>query len=295
MSKSQDPPRLADASSDTTDPVRAVLRAGKRELPAPDDLARLASRLPLGPLPPPSGSAPPAASPPLAPVDLVAPAAAPSVIPGAIVGALLALGVVGGVWWHDAAVAPQNAAATSRAALAAPAPAPSPPADPGLDRPDPELASDVAKLPSSSSAPAPPSAPLSDAGAALQPAGNAAIPPPNEGSPAGESPPALASAPDDETEVHLLQRAQDALGTDPGAALALTGEHTRRFAGGALGQESEFIAIRALLALGRAPEARARAASLLERFPSSAYRGRLESLGLGNTFQKNEPASPRTQ
>ena len=85
-----------------------------------------------------------------------------------------------------------------------------------------------------------------------------------------------------ETEVHLLQRAQSALGGSPASALALTDEHARRFAGGALAQEREFIAVSALLALGRGPEARARAARLIERFPGTAYRGRLESLGLGN-------------
>ena len=66
------------------------------------------------------------------------------------------------------------------------------------------------------------------------------------------------------------------------AALALTDEHARRFPGGALAQEREFIAVSALLSLGRTPEARSRAARLLERFPGPAYRGRLESLGLGN-------------
>ena len=113
--------------------------------------------------------------------------------------------------------------------------------------------------------------------------------------PPGAVLPQAGTALGDETEVHLLQRAQSALGADPSAALALTVEHTRRFAGGSLVQERELIAVSALLALGRTPEARGRADSLLARFPSSPYRGRLESLGLGIFFQKNEAGSPRTQ
>ncbi len=288
MNKPQDPPRLFNAASDTTDGVRAVLRSGKRELPAAGDLARLAARLPLGPLPPPSGASP---SPPLAPPSLAA-VAAPSVIPGAIVGALLALGVVGGMAWRDAVEAPAKAlsspaAPASAIAIEAPGPARAPAPDPRVDLHDPAR-SRVAPPHS------PRSDPPSDARAAA-PRDDVAIAPPSDAPAPSASPPSAAAVPDTETEAHLLQRAQNALGANPSAALALTGEHARRFASGALAQESEFIAVSALLALGRTSEARGRAASLLERFPSSAYRGRLESLGLGNAFQKNEPASPRTQ
>ncbi|WP_437958328.1 hypothetical protein WME76_00865 [Sorangium sp. So ce119] len=332
MSKPQDPPRLADASSDTTDAVRAVLRSGQRELPGRSDLARLAARLPLGPLPPPSGSppaaapptaappaaappaaappaaappaaAPPSLAPPLAPGHLAAAAATPSVISSALLGALVGLAVVGGVWWRDAVPAPREAAphvvahVPGGVSAAAPSPTPSPPADPGLDDADhagPEAARAAAGEPSRATAPHD----------ALPPGDSAATPRPKEApipslrapdSEAAALPPPAGAAEQAEAEVHLLQRAQDALAVDPGSALALTDEHARRFPAGALGQEREFIAIRALLALGRAAEARARAASLLERFPGSAYRGRLESLGLTNLSQKNEPVSPRTR
>ena len=279
MSKIEEPARLLDAASETTDPVRAVLRSGQRGLPGPADLARLAARLPLGPLPPPSGSppaAPPPAAPPMTPLRLIAGGAAPSALPGAIVGALLALGVVGGVWWHDAKAPPEGAApahvteAKSAAAVEGPAiaplpadrdPAPAPSATPSSRSTSPTIRS---ALPVEASAEVVPNdAPSPDA----LPLGP------------GSSP---AAATETETEVHLLQRAQSALGASSSAALALTDEHARRFPGGALAQEREFIAVSALLALGRAPEARSRAARLLERFPASAYRGRLESLGLGN-------------
>ncbi|HTN90230.1 MAG TPA: hypothetical protein VL242_41430, partial [Sorangium sp.] len=110
---------------------------------------------------------------------------------------------------------------------------------------------------------------------------------PSGGAPPSAGPPPAAAAGEAETEVQLLYRAQGALAADAGSALALTVEHARRFPTGALGQEREIIAIRALLALGRAAEARARAASLLERFPGSAYRGRLESLGLEEPSSKD--------
>ena len=278
MSKIEEPARLLDAASDTTDPVRAVLRSGQRGLPGPEELARLAARLPLGPLPPPSGSppagSPPAGSPPTA-LRLVAGGAAPSALPGAIVGALLALGVVGGVWWHDAKAPPEGAAPArvteAKSAAAARGPATEPRA---ADRdPPPAVSAAFSARPSS---PTLRSAVPVEASAGASPSD---APSPDALSlGAGSS---SAAVPETETEVHLLQRAQGALGGDPAAALALTDEHARRFAGGGLGQEREFIAVSALLALGRGPEARARAARLLERFPSSAYRGRLDSLGLG--------------
>ncbi|WP_438037027.1 hypothetical protein [Sorangium sp. So ce204] len=304
MSKPKDPPRLFDASSDTTDAVRAVLRAGRRELPGPSDLARLAARLPLGPLPP-SGAAPPAGapevaspppSPPPAPGHLTAAAAGPSVAASALVGALLGLGVVGGVWWRDAATAPRDAALTviasaSGPSAAAPTKAPPRPAEPGLDGPGhavSEAGGGAAREPSSATAPH--GELLPRASAAAPRADEAAIPAPGApsgGAPPSASPPSAGAAGEAETEVQLLHRAQDALATDAGSSFALTVEHARRFPAGALAQEREIIAIRALLALGRAAEARARAASLLERFPGSAYRGRLESLGLEGSSPKN--------
>ncbi|WP_437307145.1 hypothetical protein [Sorangium sp. So ce388] len=310
MSKPKDPPRLFDASSDTTDAVRAVLRAGQRELPGPSDLARLAARLPLGPLPPPGasppGASPPPAgapqvaslppSPPLAPGHLTAAAAGPSVASSALLGALLGLGVVGGVWWRDAATAPRDAApgaiaSAARSSVAAPTPPPTPPAEPGLDgarHAGSEAGRGGTREPSSATAPRDERLPR--ASAAAPRAEEAAIPSP--GAPSGEAPPSASPPPavaagEAETEVQLLYRAQGALAADAGSALALTVEHARRFPTGALGQEREIIAIRALLALGRAAEARARAASLLERFPGSAYRGRLESLGLEEPFSKD--------
>ena len=277
MKKLEEPARLFDAASATTDPVRAVLRAGQRGLPAPADLARLAARLPLGPLPPPSG-APPAGPPPSpAPLRLVAGGAAPSALPGAIVGALLALGVVGGMWWRDA-VAPREAAAPAPiAAVESPTAVEGAAAAPALDRDPAPAVSAIAPARSASPPPrgAPPIEPKADTPAPDALSAQA-------GSSSSSSSSSSEIEAETETEVHLLQRAQSALGASAASALALTDEHARRFPGGALAQEREFIAVSALLSLGRTADAKGRAARLLERFPGSAYRGRLESLGLGN-------------
>ncbi len=316
MKKLDDPARLLEPAADTTEDVRAVLRSGQRGLPGPDELARLAARLPLGRLPPMSrvgggpqtpgpgsrvGGGPQTPGPgsrvggdpqtpgPAGPLLRPAPTAAPSVLPGAIVGAVLALGalLVLGVVRGQRAAEPSPAAASAApegaASVAAPLPDPRPAelrpvelrpvepgrADPRLESPDPGGGGVSSARPSG----APPVA------SADTLPGSAPSPTPSDAPSPGASPGTGETA-DAETEVHLLQRAQTALGADPRAALALTGEHARRFPGGALVQERELIAVTALVALGRKPEAQSRATSLLERFPSSAYRGRLESLGL---------------
>lgn len=73
----------------------------------------------------------------------------------------------------------------------------------------------------------------------------------------------------------VLLRARRALGRqEPEAALLACEEHAQRFAQGRLAPEREAIAIDALNALGRAPQARARAERFLARWPESAYADR---------------------
>lgn len=84
--------------------------------------------------------------------------------------------------------------------------------------------------------------------------------------------------PTPEAEAALLFRAHRALSGNPARALALTEEHRRTYASGALGQESDLIAIEALAALGRLGDARDRAAAFRTRYPSSAHLRRLDRL-----------------
>ena len=83
---------------------------------------------------------------------------------------------------------------------------------------------------------------------------------------------------DGETDIALLKRAQMALGSSPGRALALSHEHAARFPRSAMSQEREMIAINALLAMGRAADARARARRFIVRYPKSAHRQRLKAM-----------------
>jgi hypothetical protein len=69
-------------------------------------------------------------------------------------------------------------------------------------------------------------------------------------------------------ELRDVAEARDLLATSPEAALRRADVST----GGQLDQEREIIAIRALLALGRHAEARARAERFLARHPESAFR-----------------------
>ncbi len=78
-----------------------------------------------------------------------------------------------------------------------------------------------------------------------------------------------------ESEASILMRAQDALRGEPARALALTDLHLARFPGGRLLQDREVIAVTALLGMGRAAEARARATRFLASFPTSADGRRL--------------------
>jgi hypothetical protein len=79
-------------------------------------------------------------------------------------------------------------------------------------------------------------------------------------------------------ESTLLGRAEQLLASNPSAALGLTDQHAKSFPTGALAQEREFIAIQALVALGRRDEAVARAARFRSSFPASAHLRRLDIL-----------------
>jgi hypothetical protein len=103
-------------------------------------------------------------------------------------------------------------------------------------------------------------------------------------SPAARAKPTAVQAPRAElepvavSELALLRRAQTELGLTPARALQLAEEHAARFAGGALEQEREVIAIDALVRLGRRGEATTRAERFRQTFPGSAHERRLDVL-----------------
>ncbi len=97
--------------------------------------------------------------------------------------------------------------------------------------------------------------------------------------PSAKKPPTTKVPVDAAAEFDLVQRGGDALlQRHAGDALSLANEHARRFPGGAHAEDRERIAIEALVDLGRTDEAKTRARRFFARYPSSAYRPRIESL-----------------
>ena len=78
------------------------------------------------------------------------------------------------------------------------------------------------------------------------------------------------------TEGMLLLRARAALPRDAASALALAEEHRELYPHGVMTSEREVLAIEALVALGRAQEADARASRFLRDHSDSPYRSRVE-------------------
>lgn len=78
-------------------------------------------------------------------------------------------------------------------------------------------------------------------------------------------------------EARLLKRARSALGKNPAEALRLSDQHRLRFAQGALVEEREAIAIKALRELGQHATADARQARFETRFPQSPHLASLRS------------------
>jgi hypothetical protein len=254
------PPRLLEPGSGAPDVVRTLLDHGASELPDAGQLARLALRLPHGAPPPSGGGTLPAPTP-------IAHAGAPASLAGPAVGLAIALAAIAAALMYNAAPAPVSAPPITVTAAATPSaaePVVAASGEPRRESAEDEVAAGAA-----------PRSPIAGAGTpvAVGPATRsgavgAAIKPP--------LPPAAASSePSGEREVDLLQRAQAA---GPAEALAIVREHEQRFPGGTLVQEREVIAVKALVSLGLATEARARAMRFVALYPRSAYRGRIETL-----------------
>jgi hypothetical protein len=164
---------------------------------------------------------------------------------GALVSAALAVGAGAGAAAH-ARWAPPKTVYVDRAVAAPPASAPSPDVTPAPLAP----ALDVSALP-----------PASPARAVTTPAARAVPATPASGAPKD---PALAR------ERTLLDMARTALGRgDATSALSAVDTHAREFPRSQLAEEREVIAVQALAAAGRLPEAKRRAAAFHDAFPSS--------------------------
>lgn len=273
MSPDRDLAPLLDLP-DTPSPVREALSRARAGLPSPDNLARLAARLPLSPGgsggsggPPGPGGAP--STPPGAPSTGGAPAgsgapqaAASWLFPGAMCGTAIGIVIAGAIaafspGSHRGSAPSKVPSPESHAAALAPTQGASSPS------PSPSLS----PLPgTSTSAPARLKASVKTGDL---PTRSAAV------VPAAVVPAAVVPV---ESESLLLQRARDALAKDPARALAIVERHRAVYPRGMLSQERELLALKALTALGRPADARTRAAAFVTAYPSSAYRDRVESL-----------------
>lgn len=79
-------------------------------------------------------------------------------------------------------------------------------------------------------------------------------------------------------EARLLEQARGALASNPARALELANQHEELHPSGQLSAEREFIAVDALVRLGRRDEAQSRAAPSLAQNPDSLYAKRLRQL-----------------
>jgi hypothetical protein len=252
-------PRPLVEVSDAPEALREALAVARADAPSADRLAALAARLPLGAhLPPGPGKAGPGAAP-----------AAPSVLSGALVGAALGVVVSGaGLFWDSQRTTPASppsvaASPTSAPKLELPPAAADPKRSPAPRAPVLEVKPSAALAPRGSPAPAVSSG---EAAPSASPLAEAAVP-----NVAG-------GGNDDRSETDLLESARNRVGANPGEALSLTQEHAVKFPRGALSQERELLAIQALLALGRADEARARRDRFVSAYPGSAHKRRLDAL-----------------
>lgn len=301
-------PRILDAGAQAPAALRRIVGAGRADLPSADQLDRLARRLPFGVPPPghdggnpphspgPAGGSPgPSVPGPPAPgLPVPAPGLLLSAAAGAALG-LATLGILGQVTGSPAGSSPAPIMTAGRSARRDTETAP--PRAPADDRAVAQGARESPK-PTGTSAAVPPD-PKAPASAILAAPASAAVLDDAPRAPASPGPSTDAPVADAETEIQLLQRAQDALGSDPARALDLASRHAARFPSGSLSQEREVIAIDALVRLGRRDEARARAAAFAERLPSSAHRARIEALvageKMGDRDHNDRPAAPPTR
>jgi hypothetical protein len=72
-------------------------------------------------------------------------------------------------------------------------------------------------------------------------------------------------------EMDRLARVREAMGADPARALALAEQGHAQFPRGVFRQERDALAIGALVELGRAGEAKARARAFVEKHPESPF------------------------
>lgn len=279
---SEAPKRLLESIAESGDgaSLRALLESGRDELPDASQIDALALR--LGPILGPGGGGPPgdgggggptgASGAAIAKSSAVKAliAASPAAKLASVVGVGLAVAIGGASVMRARAPSPVPApvasVASSEVAIALPV------------RPRESVAPEVREVD-----PPPPSVAKIVVSAAPQTSASSerrdVEPPPVPSSLVTSQPDKVEAQ---ETEAKALQRALDAVRSNPAEALAICNQSARIYPRGVLGQEREVIAIEALSHLGRTDEANRRAEQYVKAFPK-ASRVRLETL-LGRKF-----------
>lgn len=274
MTIDKDPPRLFDSHSPDDSLLRDALRQARSDVSPDDAIARMLAHFPPDPG---AGGGPSGPGPGVGKgiVGAGKGAVGTSTLIGALAGAVVSFGL-----WATGVDLPSPSGANVAVSAASPRSSANP-LDPGANRGD----GPAEKPPSDSPSPARQKAASDPSSGRTAPLAGAASP---TDSPSPVDPAATSSAGSagsgapteiaDESEGAFLARAQALLGGDPSGALALAEQHRSRYPKGSLGQEREVIAITALMGMGRAADARARAEALLAANPSSAHRRRLSVL-----------------
>jgi type IV secretory pathway VirB10-like protein len=126
--------------------------------------------------------------------------------------------------------------------------------------------------------------PAAEAGPLQTPPAQAVLEEPAEPTPPNR---VTKEAPSPAAEAKLLLDARRSLRDDPARALELANKHRREFKRGPLAEEREYLAIQALVALGRQREAQKRASKFVSSFPSSPHRKTVEKTA--NSVGESEP------
>ncbi|MEZ4227304.1 MAG: hypothetical protein R3B13_40580 [Polyangiaceae bacterium] len=100
------------------------------------------------------------------------------------------------------------------------------------------------------------------------------LPPPPSAKPQSTTEPKADRA----AEMALLRKAQDAVASNPSAALGYVSEHRQSFPRSVFSQERDVLEITALVRLGRRAEAEAKADAFARAFPKSGHLRRIDSV-----------------
>jgi hypothetical protein len=264
MTSLSDPPRILSGRADAPAALRDAVQAAASDGPTSQQLAELASSL-----------APTFAAQSSALLHAGAGATRSGGASAKLFGAgkvaalAAAVAVVGGYGaWRWLRPSPSNVQNIAPAEIIEPTPEPAapPPALPAA--PVERLAVDPEPAPAPAAAPPKP----------RETARPKTVEPPVQDPPVVEAPKAQLAS-----ESELVDLARRSVASDPRKALALAQEHHRRFAGGPLSEEADFIEIEAMKRLGRFEEARALDERFRKRYPSSIH---------GQTVQVRPSPSP---